>query len=123
MEDGDGEETIDDVSGGQGDWRHRTIDDISRRHQLSYEIKAAEIDPVVEAGGLSHGFSSKRMCSGEVFFSVSLESGRWEATIDDISRRHKLPYEKKFLTSVQCLELEDWSSDFANNFKYLDMHL
>ncbi|GBN89294.1 hypothetical protein AVEN_156484-1 [Araneus ventricosus] len=49
-------------------WMHWTLDDISRRHKLSYGIKIVEIRRLVEAGELSEGFSSWRMYGGECYF-------------------------------------------------------
>ncbi|GBM33476.1 hypothetical protein AVEN_55794-1 [Araneus ventricosus] len=81
------------VAGG----RQETTAGISRGHKLSYEIQIVKIGPVVGAGGLSHVFSH-RECTMEMHFSISFENGEeLQATIDDMSRRHKLAYETKII--------------------------
>ncbi|GBM88842.1 hypothetical protein AVEN_178438-1 [Araneus ventricosus] len=83
----------------EGDRWQATVDDISRCHKLSYEIKIVEIGPVVGAGELSEGFSAKRMYSGEVFFRfLSKMEGRGrQAAVDDISKGHNPLHEIKIM--------------------------
>ncbi|GBN16474.1 hypothetical protein AVEN_12149-1 [Araneus ventricosus] len=84
------------MEGGVG---QATLDDISRRHKLSYEIKMIEIGLLVGAGGFLQGFSPLRMYNGEVFFPFrsKMQGGVGQATLDDISKRHKLSYEIKMI--------------------------
>ncbi|GBM10221.1 hypothetical protein AVEN_177490-1 [Araneus ventricosus] len=79
----------------KGDARQATLDNISRRHRLSCEIKIIQIGDVVEAGGFLQVFSPQRMYSGELFFRFrsKMEGDVGQATLDGIFRRLKLSYE------------------------------
>ncbi|GBN67504.1 hypothetical protein AVEN_52182-1 [Araneus ventricosus] len=91
-----------------GDGGKATLDDISRRHKLSYEIKIVEIRRFVVASELSKCFFPSRMFGGELFFRFhsKMDDGEGHMILDDISRRHNLSYEIKNYRnpSVGC----DW---------------
>ncbi|GBN40681.1 hypothetical protein AVEN_62465-1 [Araneus ventricosus] len=85
----------------EGDAWHAIIDDISRGQTVSHELKIVEFGPVTGAGGLSHGFPH-RECTVLIFFRFlsKMEGGEWQATIDDIFRRHNLSIGKKKLSTL-----------------------
>ncbi|GBN14782.1 hypothetical protein AVEN_206980-1 [Araneus ventricosus] len=75
-----------------------TLDTISRRHKLSYEIKFVEIGKVVGTGDCQ-GFPEETMYSREVFlrFLSKVEGDGCKATFDDILRLHRLSYKIKIV--------------------------
>ncbi|GBO40601.1 hypothetical protein AVEN_13531-1 [Araneus ventricosus] len=73
-----------------------TIDDISRGHKLSYEIKIVKISPVIDCEGLSEGFPHRQRAMENYFLNFSRKWRGWgQAFIHVRSRGHKLPYEIK----------------------------
>ncbi|GBM05727.1 hypothetical protein AVEN_55822-1 [Araneus ventricosus] len=97
----------------KGGGEQATLDDISRRHNLSNK-KIAEIRRVVGAGGILQGLPIDSL-QRRSLFSISFENGGWggQATLDDISRLHKLSYEIKGIEIRRVVRAGELSEGFT----------
>ncbi|GBN99564.1 hypothetical protein AVEN_263104-1 [Araneus ventricosus] len=100
-----------------------TLDDISRRHKLSYEIKIVEIDLVVGAGEFLQGLPIDNEQRRSVFFDFVRKWRRegGQTTIYDISRRHSLSNEKNVKIG-QVIGADELSEVLPYYFKYIDLN-
>ncbi|GBM47102.1 hypothetical protein AVEN_239051-1 [Araneus ventricosus] len=80
------------MRGGRG---QATLDDMYRRHKLSYKIKIVEICLVVGAGEFLQSLPIDNEQMRSFFrFRSKMEKGR-QTTFDDISRRHNFSNGRK----------------------------
>ncbi|GBL96415.1 hypothetical protein AVEN_43729-1 [Araneus ventricosus] len=95
-----------------------TLDDISRRHKLPYEITIVEIRRVVAAGGFLQCLPIDKY-RGEVFFFLSrskMVGGVGKETLDNISKHHNLSYEIKIVEIGLVVGAEELIEGFTKLF-------